>query len=305
MTFCTVVLQLLLAFRRICERLLLTEAQQRKLIARRKFAVAPPDDAPEEVLQIFAGMVRLTRWVLAITAMSLDLMVLLAEWDTIAEYFPCETKECRVMSPLSFLSYHVAVHGYSLWCIHSETRHLDSSLSGASPPWQLGPMPLHPGAWPECPIHDTCGICLENLCEASAVTTCCLGAYPECSISASRSRRRSASPGISARRSHGSHTALQLASTDAGSDRKKLATLRCGHSFHEDCIKASWAYRSTCPTCRLPIVERPPAILSADEVNPAQDTHDIWLCFLGSYIMSVQLVFHMMLFHFFETPSET
>jgi hypothetical protein len=155
--------------------------------------------------------------------------------------------------------------------------------------WTLSQRPVHDAVALEhdCPVHDTCGICLENLCMplASALPP----AYAAgCSRSVSASlalsrctsshvRPRAASPRISAARR------LRGGTVDYGN--RNLATLRCGHRFHAECVAAAADARPSCPTCRAPMDEDGHA-----DVEDSTTAEHIALLAVGVLVMSTSLV---------------
>jgi len=182
----------------------------------------------------------------------MDVIVLQQEWDRIATLSTAKAFGITAL-PQWFLCWHLIFHGFKLLQILREQ-------GGAHMPWQLSPTPLHHGA-PEmyCPVHNTCSICLENLCctpDGLSLQTldCSSGTVPVFKKWWSRSK--------------------------SGKKKPMLATLRCQHVFHEECI-ASWRarpYTATCPTCLTEMVQDPAADIVVER-------HDVEMCIKGTCVM--------------------
>jgi len=283
MTISTVLLQLILATRSFLGRRLLTEVQRRSLIANRIAVQLQRYVAEANSMEEDDGRGFLYKR--EALSCSVDLCVLLVEWERIAACTPYVSGYGRQLLPLGFLGWHCVTYGRRFWQIRCTPGELLVPRS-QSPPWQLSPMPLHTEPVDaDCPIHDTCRICLENLCEAQ-LESVSRGRLSSCSLSSCRSRPRSASPGISAGRRQ---MLQQLNRNPSTCSSRNIATLRCMHSFHEDCI-AAWRrkrpFRTSCPTCRMTMVERPEADAGPD---PIIEVREICLCLLGSFTMLLLL----------------
>eukprot|EP00931_Biecheleriopsis_adriatica_P009545 TRINITY_DN110614_c0_g1_i1.p1 TRINITY_DN110614_c0_g1~~TRINITY_DN110614_c0_g1_i1.p1 ORF type:complete len:391 (+),score=67.47 TRINITY_DN110614_c0_g1_i1:1-1173(+) len=126
-------------------------------------------------------------------------------------------------------------------------------LRGKRWSWALAYPPAHGGsladtgaAEPEeddCPVHGTCPICLSNLC--------CPGGGAAAARWSVAVQRRTAS-GLSACRLRSTSAAagLSLARTRACWMGGRIATTKCGHSFHAECLMKAAKALPRCPQCR-------------------------------------------------------
>jgi len=234
LTCSTCIIQMLLLCWHIVVMKLSTQKQRDELVGHRIFLLLRRlmQEARQEPAAHRGELLRLT----------MDLVILHHEWDRIAA---AGTDYVGIpITPQFFLCWHLFFHGNKILQILRER-------GGAHMPWQLQPVPLHHDA-PEmyCPIHNTCSICLENLC------------YTPLCPSAETSADRSPPPGS-----------------------VMLAKLRCNHIFHQECI-AAWRarpYKATCPTCQTSMVDDPVASI-------AVEFHDVKMCITGSVVMLMLLL---------------
>mmetsp|Transcript_54212 Transcript_54212/g.129178 ORF Transcript_54212/g.129178 Transcript_54212/m.129178 type:complete len:417 (-) Transcript_54212:24-1274(-) len=220
----------------------------------------------------------------------LDMMVLSLEWEDLASTSP--------RLPLLLLTWQALKPVLSFY--NNPFRKLLQQMQGKEFPWTLSPMPLHTGALSsDCPIHDSCSICLENLCytppPCESMQSQGGDAQPsQMALSACRARprRRSASPGISAIRS-----GPRCCPPEAGPPQclivpkgMYIATLRCGHRFHHECLVASRRKRSSCPTCRASFVEQSAVEKATIEKAAAQKVEKCLLWVVGTLSMLLLLL---------------
>eukprot|EP00928_Gymnodinium_smaydae_P067312 TRINITY_DN50278_c0_g1_i1.p1 TRINITY_DN50278_c0_g1~~TRINITY_DN50278_c0_g1_i1.p1 ORF type:complete len:379 (-),score=15.77 TRINITY_DN50278_c0_g1_i1:294-1430(-) len=91
----------------------------------------------------------------------------------------------------------------------------------------------------DCTEHDVCGICLENLCVS-------LDLFSAARLRLNRQARSCLAIGRRMPTFRHSFAALSGA-------EQRVATLRCGHKFHVECIEASSSNSLHCPICRTPL----------------------------------------------------
>lgn len=128
--------------------------------------------------------------------------------------------------------------------------------------WTLSELPRHttnPG-YP-CPVHDVCGICLENMCiivdnTSSSATDAAW--EPAASANAEATILGDASGELKRRGRCCDDRKLRAPHPDASSggravgleEEDAIARLICGHTFHGQCIAEASKLRPFCPYCR-------------------------------------------------------
>mmetsp|Transcript_32504 Transcript_32504/g.72290 ORF Transcript_32504/g.72290 Transcript_32504/m.72290 type:complete len:392 (+) Transcript_32504:74-1249(+) len=211
-----------------------------------------------------------------------DMAVIYMEWHDLVEYVPFSLHGTPYLP--------VALMVWQMWVYARNLTRLFSRQGLSPSPWttSLRPICPHASGDDDCPVHETCRICLEDLCwpgpgEATVVIAGGCASGHSLSVCRARGRPRSASPGISAARTGAITTAGHMAEPVAGAiDRgQQLATLRCGHTFHVECISA-WRRKggisASCPACRASLQES------------TVEARDVGLFYVGGFAMLFMLL---------------
>mmetsp|Transcript_50115 Transcript_50115/g.92492 ORF Transcript_50115/g.92492 Transcript_50115/m.92492 type:complete len:385 (+) Transcript_50115:57-1211(+) len=265
---CTARLQLFFAAHAMLVRFFFSDARRRELVGDQVLLYLT--QPYEEDMHLKSAWRELVFW------FCVDMAVIYKEWHDLVDYVPYSLHGAPCL-PVLLIAWQSWVYGRNFSKLFSG--------QGMNPtPWTISSRPFCQLASPDvdCQIHDTCRICLDNLCwRGATVTTPLIDEAPEYALSVCRARHRprSASPGISACRKAPTSSEMPELQTPAAVGQ--LATLRCGHTFHVECISA-WRKKgglsASCPACRASLIES------------TIDGKDVRLFFTGGFMMLLILL---------------
>jgi len=149
-------------------------------------------------------------------------------------------------------------------------------------PWELSypPSRSHSCDEEECEVHGGCAICLSSLCRA--------GGASAAAASAAESLRRQLVPGLAVTRLCRGSASISAARIPADWGGGRIATTRCGHRFHSQCLTLAAESLLRCPHCRSGLMR--PSQLGAE--IPDEETLDSqMLCLAFGLLLGAILLF--------------
>lgn len=177
-------------------------------------------------------------------------------------------------------------------------RRLGRGRESADVPWELSYLPDRGRRCAEaghadgqvddedCEVHGTCSICLSALCR--------IGGAAASAAAVSAGLQRALAPGLSVLRrrrllGRGQASGISAGRVAAELGGNRLATTRCGHSFHSECLALAAEALPRCPQCRAPLQGSGP--LGGPEL-PDEDTLDAQMgCLVFGLLTGGSLLF--------------
>lgn len=156
------------------------------------------------------------------------------------------------------------------------------------PPWDLFYPPARASscggaAEDECEVHGACPICLSNLCAPGG------GTSAAGIVSAVRHR---VAPGLAASRLRPAAN-LAAARTPAAWYGGRVATTKCGHSFHARCLQMAADALPRCPQCRssLGSAEHGLQLPDEDVLDAQMMCYTVGFCLGGTLLTAHRMIF--------------